>query len=623
MSEVVIRAERLSKSYKLYDGPRHRLLDILGFKRGGSGIRYHHALCELTFSVRRGEKVGIIGRNGAGKSTLLKLISQVIVPTSGVLQVRGATRALLSIGAGFHPEFTGRQNAEAYLASLGFQGEELQDLVERAIAFAEIEDYADQPLKTYSTGMAMRIMFAAATMIRPELLVIDEVLGVGDAYFQQKSFKHISEICAAGETTLLLVTHDIYSAAQLCNRLLWLDRGRLLIDGDPDVVVRAYQDSIREQEERRLRAKALAARDRAGGRSQRRILVDIQSDGNRPPQEPLHIAALSLAIGGVQIATAPMTDLAFGGDGTSYLVDEGSNWGDPEWIDGRLARPLNAYGSPFHKVTAAFHVELEDGDLERLGVRVMAHTESEGAFTVRLHSEGFERTLGALELKAGQWCETTLAGSADTPASPTGAPVETGAAGGQRQVAPAATAGEAAAGQGQSGATIVTKLPSINIDGRYGTGDVEILALKAFDRNGADRHVFPAGQPLSLRLDYRLRRPDLHGRLTIVLAFKRDGVTDVARLFRDDLEFDAARSSTGTITIDWPSCPLGVGRYAITAMVARAGYFRERQTVFFAINPGVYDVRVGLLELEIEDTAPIHVGTGAVIDARWSLDQRT
>lgn len=612
MSEVVIRAERLAKRYTLYDTPRHRLLDLLGMTRAGNGARYRDALHDLSFEIRRGEKVAVIGRNGAGKSTLLKLISQVIAPTSGVLEVRGSTRALLSIGAGFHPDFTGRQNVEAYLASLGYSGHQLRDLIEQAIEFAEIEDYADQPLKTYSTGMAMRIMFAASTMIKPELFVIDEVLGVGDAYFQHKSFKHISEICAAGETTLLLVTHDIYSAAQLCDRMLWLDRGRLLIDGPPALVVRAYEDSIREQEERRLRAKSLAAR---AGTSKRRILVDVQSNGNRPPAAPLYVSSISLLLGDVQVATAPMTDLAFEGDGAAYLVAEGSNWGEPEWVAGRLARPLRMFGSPFHKITAGFYIELEEQDLHRLGVRIAAYSSAPGDFTVRVHGESFERKLGPLVLQIGQWRETRLAVSTDEQASGVGPGGGVGAEG-ERQRPERPVAAES---HGSAAADAVrVHSPSVNLDGRYGTGDVEIVALRMVDENGVERHIFPAARPMTICLDYRLRRPDLFEALTIVLAFKRDGVTDVARLICDDLHFDAASSPSGTVSITWPRCPLGAGRYAVTVMIAKAGYHRQKQSVFFTINPAVYDVRVGLLEFEIEDTSQIYVGTGAVLDAHWS-----
>lgn len=627
MNEVVIRAERVGKRYKLYETPRQRLFDMLGLGRAVAGrIRYHEALSELSFTIRRGEKVAVIGRNGAGKSTLLKLVSQVITPTCGRLEVRGNARALLSLGSGFHPEFSGRQNATAYLAGLGFAGARLQELVERALDFAELEDYADQPLKTYSTGMAMRIMFAAATVVRPDLFVIDEVLGVGDAYFQQKSFKHLSDICAAGETTLLLVTHDIYSAAQLCDRMLWLDRGRLLIDGPPEIVMRAYQDSIREQEERRLRAKSLVARGGSQGQT-RRILVEIQSAGNRPPPAPLHIASLSVLVGGVQIATAPMTDLAFGGDGTSYLVAEGSNWGEPEWVDGRLGRPLRTYGSPFHKVTAAFHLHLEERDLDRLGVRIVAHTLAPGRYVVRLHAEGWERTLGDLAIAVGKWSETTLLPPAGYVAS---APM-TGADGmidtsetrpdGER----AADARPEAEGVGtlSAGRAVLIASPSVNIEGRYGSGDVEILTLRAFDDSGRERHVIAAGSAVRFVLEYRLRRPDLRERLSLVLAFKRDGVVDVARTLCEDLEFNASTHHEGAVSIDFARFPLGAGRYAVTALVAKADYYRQRQTVFFTINPAVYDVRVGLLELEVEETSQIYSGTGTVLDARWSRTKGT
>lgn len=640
MSEVVIRAERLRKSYKLYDTPRHRLWDMLGLKRSQSGIRLHHALSDVTFSIKGGQKVAVIGRNGAGKSTLLKLVTQVIIPTAGLLEVRGNTRALLSIGSGFHPEFSGRQNAEAYLASLGFKGSELRDLVEQAIAFAEIEDYADQPLKTYSTGMGMRIMFAAATMIKPQLLVIDEVLGVGDAYFQQKSFQHISEICAAGETTLLLVTHDIYSASQLCDRMLWIDRGRLLIDDAPDIVMRAYQDAIREQEERRLRVKALTMRP-SGGKLptfKRRILVDVQSTSNIPPPAPLHIASLSLLVDGVQIASAPMTDLAFEGDGIAFLIAEGSNWGEVEWIEGRLARPLRHYGSPIHKVTAAFSLDLDNADLQRLGVRIVCHSTHPGALTVRLHAEDYEQTLGALKLQPDQWCDVTLepACAASLNALPSPANSASGvhqATNTEHRMSASASEAERHSGQlrlldpktgrqsVETGASAdkIAMVPSLSTEGRYGTGDVEILWLRAVDEKGRERHIFPAGSPVRLLMGYRLRRPNLDERLTILLACKRDGVTDVARLVCDDLHFSAAVRNEGAISVFFPHFPLGSGRYVLAAFVARENYFEERQTLFFSINPGVYDVRAGLLEIEIEDTDQLHVGTGVVMNGAWTF----
>ncbi|PYQ91659.1 MAG: ABC transporter ATP-binding protein, partial [Acidobacteria bacterium] len=184
----------------------------------------HAALDGVNLEIRRGEKVAIIGRNGAGKSTFLKLVTNVIQPTAGSLEVKGDVHALLQIGTGFHPDFTGRQNVHAYLAQLGVSGADADRRCADAIAFAELEEYIDQPVKTYSTGMAMRLMFSASTAISPDLLVLDEVLGVGDAYFAQKSYDRMRELCERHDATLLLVTHDVYSAVRMCDRVVWFDR---------------------------------------------------------------------------------------------------------------------------------------------------------------------------------------------------------------------------------------------------------------------------------------------------------------------------------------------------------------------------------------------------------------
>src|SRR6188474_986438 len=183
-NNVVVRATGLSKRYRLYDSPRHRVLDTLGLLRGSrAAVREHLALADVSFDVTRGQKVGIIGRNGAGKSTLLRLITGATSPSSGTLKVHGETQALLQLGTGFHPDLTGRENVMAYLGHIGLTGSQARARVADVVDFAELEEYIDQPVKTYSSGMAMRLMFSASTVIAPSLLVIDEVLGVGDAYF--------------------------------------------------------------------------------------------------------------------------------------------------------------------------------------------------------------------------------------------------------------------------------------------------------------------------------------------------------------------------------------------------------------------------------------------------------
>src|SRR5262245_28618469 len=196
MSEVAIRATGLKKIYRLYAKPAYRFLDMFGMLGDKPGaFTEHSALDDVNLEIRRGEKVAIIGRNGAGKSTFLKLVTKVIEPTSGSLTVDGHIHALLQIGTGFHPEFTGRENVHAYLAQLGIGGKEAELRCAEVIDFAELEEYIDQPMKTYSTGMGVRLMFSAATAITPDLLVLDEVLGVGDAYFAHKSFARMKQLC--------------------------------------------------------------------------------------------------------------------------------------------------------------------------------------------------------------------------------------------------------------------------------------------------------------------------------------------------------------------------------------------------------------------------------------------
>lgn len=420
MSETLaIRARGLTKAYRLHDNPGNRLLDLFGLiPKRDPRVREHLALQDVSFDIAKGEKVAIIGRNGAGKSTLLKLITRVTDATSGVLEVHGQSRALLQIGTGFHPEFTGRQNVAAYLASLGVSNADT--LVADAIAFAELEDYADQPVKTYSTGMAMRLMFAASTMMKPDLLVIDEVLGVGDAYFQRKSFERIRELCAGRATTLLLVTHDIYSAAQLCDRMIWIDRGRLLIDADPPTVMRAYEDSIREQEERRLRIKALQqAHERGIGARLERVVVEIQAKENQPPAAPVWFSRITLLADGAPVASLRFGDDAFEDKDGARLLREGANWSDPAFVDGRQARALRPFGASFHKVAGVLDIAAPGG-LAALDVAVLVEyrMESPAPLLVTLTSASERVALGALPEAAGEWISHTASRSTAAASAP-------------------------------------------------------------------------------------------------------------------------------------------------------------------------------------------------------------
>lgn len=236
--DVVVKMENVSKYYKLYSSPRDRLKEALNpFRK-----KYHkefYALNNISFELRKGECLGVIGKNGMGKSTLLKIIANVIQPSSGNIQVNGTVSALLELGTGFNPEFTGLENIYFYGTVLGFKKEEIQKKVEEIIEFADIGEFIYQPVKTYSSGMFVRLAFAVQTSLKSDILLVDEVLSVGDIFFQQKCHARIEELMSNG-TALILVSHDTQMIEKYSNHVILLHNGNILQSGQPNEVVYSY-----------------------------------------------------------------------------------------------------------------------------------------------------------------------------------------------------------------------------------------------------------------------------------------------------------------------------------------------------------------------------------------------
>ena len=238
----IIEAKDLGKKYKRYPVRWKRMLEWLTRNKYKSHEELW-VLRDINFSISPGEAVGIIGQNGAGKSTLLKIMTGTTQPTQGEYHVRGRVSALLELGMGFHPDFTGRQNAYTSGQILGIDNQEITRLMPEIGAFAEIGDYIDQPTRTYSSGMLVRLAFAVATVVRPEVLIVDEALSVGDAYFQHKCFDRIRKFKEEG-TTLLFVSHDPSAVKSLCDRAILLDKGRLVREGTPEEILDYYNAVI-------------------------------------------------------------------------------------------------------------------------------------------------------------------------------------------------------------------------------------------------------------------------------------------------------------------------------------------------------------------------------------------
>lgn len=251
-----ISVRQLGKAYKQYPNRWSRLAEwIIPFARPRHALKW--VMQDVSFEVNAGEAVGIIGINGAGKSTLLKMITGTTQPTAGTVQTTGRVAALLELGMGFHPDFTGRQNAFMAGQLLGYTIDEITSFMPAVEAFAEIGDYIDQPVRVYSSGMQMRLAFSVATAHRPDVLIVDEALSVGDAYFQHKSFDRIREFRTLG-TTLLMVSHDKGAIQSICDRAILLDAGKLAMEGEPEAVMDYYNALLADHQNQVVKQGMLA-----------------------------------------------------------------------------------------------------------------------------------------------------------------------------------------------------------------------------------------------------------------------------------------------------------------------------------------------------------------------------
>lgn len=238
MEEDVIVVKNVTKTFNIYYDKANTLKEkLLFFKRNRKEKKT--ILEDINLTIKKGEVVGLIGTNGSGKSTLLKLMTKIIYPNKGEIETKGKITSLLELGAGFHPDFTGRENIYFNAAIFGLTKKEIDDRINEIIEFSELGEYIDNPVRTYSSGMYMRLAFSVAINVNAEILLIDEILSVGDQHFQDKCFEKMKELKEQGKT-MVFVTHSMYSVEQLCTRAVWIYKGHIKMDGDTKTVVEEY-----------------------------------------------------------------------------------------------------------------------------------------------------------------------------------------------------------------------------------------------------------------------------------------------------------------------------------------------------------------------------------------------
>lgn len=243
MEDYIIKIENVSKVYRLYQKPIDRLYDSLGIRKGSKPEDFY-ALDNISFAIKKGETIGIIGKNGSGKSTILKIITGVLSQSEGKVKVCGKISALLELGAGFNSEYSGMENIYLNGMMMGYTHEEMRKRIPDILSFADIGDFINQPIKTYSSGMFARLAFAVAINVDPEILIVDEALSVGDMKFQIKCMNRMKEMMAGG-TTVLFVSHDTNAIRRFCTRAIWLKEGKLESDGDTNYVIDRYCEYLK------------------------------------------------------------------------------------------------------------------------------------------------------------------------------------------------------------------------------------------------------------------------------------------------------------------------------------------------------------------------------------------
>ena len=245
MKEIAISVENVEKSFKIYKDKGFTLKERILFFKSRNAYVKNNILRGISFDIEKGDILGIVGKNGSGKSTLLKLITKIIYPDSGSIKINGKVSSLIELGAGFHPDMTGRENIYINASIYGLTKKEIDSKLDTIIKFSELEEFIDSPIRTYSSGMYMRLAFSVAINVEAELLLIDEILSVGDANFQAKCFRKMQELKDSG-ITIVIVSHDLHTMEKLCNKVIWIESGKIKRSGIPNEVLKEYIEHTTE-----------------------------------------------------------------------------------------------------------------------------------------------------------------------------------------------------------------------------------------------------------------------------------------------------------------------------------------------------------------------------------------
>lgn len=520
----------VGKMYRIHRHRRDAILDAFGMSRltrGGPSQEFW-ALRGIDLTLHRGKRLGIIGRNGAGKSTLLRLLTENVRPTEGTVTVRGEVQALMDAGEGFHPEFTGRENVRAALSYQGLTSAEIHDAQQEIADFTELGTFIDQPLKTYSAGMQARLSFAVATTVRPEILIVDEILGAGDAYFFGKSMERMRALVDHGATAIL-VSHALDQVTRFCEEAIWIDRGRVVRRGQTIEVVKAYEKFSQDLEARRLRANNAKSR-KAGDGFRRDTYTDHLTLQLLPSAASYcSVAELRLKQDGADLDSIAVGD-AQDSDGTQpahITLGAGSGWSAPRQDDDRFFRTIT---SGLATATFALWLYFEGSDYE---AEFTYCTGDDAWVQVEILRNQERLALASLPGTAGSWERHTV--SLGTDSGSVSDPDRGNRAG-----------------------------PDIS---RWqGREDLTIESVAVVDASGHEQVVLKVFEPASLQVRLRANCANDFRIIPICLVFREDGLV-VMRHIGSAVTMRLEHDATVDAQLDFGPLLLGNGRYLVTVGV--------------------------------------------------------
>lgn len=584
MSEYSVSIDNITKKFRRFKHPGWRALDALGIKVPRKKFDEFTALRNINFRALRGEKIALIGRNGAGKSTLLRVISGQMRPDQGRVTIKGCVQALMELGTGFHPDFSGMDNIRSSLAYQGITSSKITQLIEDVVEFTELEEFIDRPVREYSAGMYARLAFAVATAIKPEVLIIDEILGAGDAYFVGKCIQRMKDLTSDG-ATVLFVSHDMSSIQLLCERALWIEKGTIKADGDVLSVTKSYLASIREDEEIRARSRSMSltrAQVAANtGQSAISIYRFIGSEG-QAPSDPVAVAEIRFGDEkGDSGSILPDSQE----ERSRMIVESGiTNWSNAELCDGRTCRRFGDYAGRF--VHAPWQIDWTGKGKTMRWMEIDYKPSKADSLLLEEYDEKRQQYVLLAEIASGQgesgW--TTLRVKMKDPQN-----------------------------SDDEDSMPAQDIQMLKSQDRYGKGPIKINAFAFFDQSGTRRHTLISGEPAKAVMSFYASEP-IKEPVAVVAIYRPDSTCALQVVSNRENATLGILENHGRIIVSFAPLLLGPGEYIISIALFKELNIASRH------EPEAYDLHDRCYALKILPPPGLGVEIGIVNQsATWEI----